>query len=84
MITMLDWAKANNMAVRGHTLVWYSQTPQWIFYDNFDNKTGKLVGRDEMLKRMESLIKQMFEKLTAEGYADLFSSDSTRCPRAPS
>ena len=72
MITMLDWAKANNMAVRGHTLVWYSQTPQWIFYDNFDNKTGKLVGRDEMLKRMESLIKQMFEKLTAEGYADLF------------
>lgn len=72
MIKMLDWAKANNMAVRGHTLVWYSQTPQWIFYDNFDNKTGKLVGRDEMLKRMESLIKQMFEKLTAEGYADLF------------
>ena len=72
MITMLDWAKANNMAVRGHTLVWYSQTPQWIFYDNFDNKTGKLVGRDEMLKRMESLIKQMFEKLTEEGYADLF------------
>ena len=72
MIAMLDWAKANNMAVRGHTLIWYSQTPQWIFYDNFDQSTGKLVTREVMLKRMESLIKQMFTKLQEAGYADLF------------
>lgn len=72
MLTMLEWAKENNMAVRGHTLVWYSQTPQWIFYDNFDDKTGKLVSRDVMLKRMESFIKQVFTKLTESGYADLF------------
>ncbi|MBO4697895.1 MAG: endo-1,4-beta-xylanase [Lachnospiraceae bacterium] len=72
MITMLDFAKENGLAVRGHTLVWYSQTPQWIFYDNFDNKTGKLVTREVMLKRMESYIKQVFEKLTEQGYADLF------------
>lgn len=72
MIAMLDWAKANNMAVRGHTLVWYSQTPQWIFYDNFDQNTGKLVTREVMLKRMESYIKQVFTKLQEAGYADLF------------
>ena len=72
MITMLDWAKQNGIAVRGHTLVWYSQTPQWIFYDNFDDKTGKLVTREVMLKRMESYIKQVFEKLTEAGYADMF------------
>lgn len=72
MITMLDWAKQNGIAVRGHTLVWYSQTPQWIFYDNFDDKTGNLVTREVMLKRMESYIKQVFEKLTEAGYADLF------------
>ncbi|MBQ6104823.1 MAG: endo-1,4-beta-xylanase [Lachnospiraceae bacterium] len=72
MITMLDWAKENGVAVRGHTLVWYSQTPQWIFYDNFDDKTGNLVSREVMLKRMESYIKQVFEKLTEAGYADLF------------
>ena len=71
MIQMLDWAKANNMAVRGHTLVWYSQTPQWIFHEGFD-VSKKLVTREVMLARMESLIKQMFEKLTEEGYADLF------------
>ena len=71
MLTMLKWAKDNGMAVRGHTLVWYSQTPQWIFHEDFDTKKP-LVGRDEMLKRMESMIKQVFEKLEEAGYIDLF------------
>lgn len=70
MITMLDWAVANDIAVRGHTLVWYSQTPSWIFYEDFN--TGKnLVSKDVMMKRMESMIKQVFEKLEASGYTDV-------------
>lgn len=71
MTAMLDWAKENNMAVRGHTLVWYSQTPGWIFHEGFD-LAKPLVGREEMLNRLESMIKQMFTKLQEEGYADLF------------
>ncbi|MBQ6660983.1 MAG: endo-1,4-beta-xylanase [Lachnospiraceae bacterium] len=71
IITMLDWARANGMAVRGHTLVWHSQTPEWFFHEDFDTKKP-LVGREEMLKRMESEIKQLFEQLTEKGYADLF------------
>ena len=71
MLSMLKWAKENGMAVRGHTLVWYSQTPQWIFHEDFDTKKP-LVGRDVMLKRMESMIKQVFEKLEEAGYIDLF------------
>ncbi len=71
MIQMLDWAKANNMAVRGHTLVWYSQTPQWIFYEGFD-ESKKLVSREVMLARMENYIKQVFAQLEEQGYADLF------------
>lgn len=71
VVKMLDWARKNNMAVRGHTLVWYSQTPSWIFYEDFD--TGKnLVGREVMLARMESYIKQVFAYLEDSGYADLF------------
>lgn len=68
---LLDWAKSNGMSVRGHVLVWYSQTPDWIFYQDFD-KTKGLVDRDTMLARMESYIKQVFEKLDELGYSDMF------------
>lgn len=70
-IALLDWAKSNGMAVRGHVLVWYSQTPDWIFYEEFDN-TKKLVDRDTMLTRMESYIKQAFEQIELLGYSDIF------------
>ncbi len=68
---LLDWAKSNGMAVRGHVLVWYSQTPDWIFYEGFD-KSNKLVDRDTMLARMESYIKQTFKQLEDLGYLDIF------------
>ncbi len=68
---LLDWAKSNGIPARGHVLVWYSQTPDWIFYEKFDKAQG-LVNRDTMLARMESYIKQTFEQLDTLGYADMF------------
>lgn len=68
---LLDFAKENNLKVRGHVLVWHSQTPQWIFYEDFDTKKA-LVDRDTMLARMESYIKQNFEFLESKGYIDMF------------
>lgn len=70
-IDLLDWAKNNNKLVRGHVLVWYSQTPDWIFYNEFD-KTKGLVDRDTMLARMKSYIKQTFELLDTLGYTEIF------------
>lgn len=72
-IELLEWSKENKMQVRGHTLVWHSQTPQWIFYEDFDTKKP-LVDRDTMLARMESYIKQNFELLEELGYLDMFYS----------
>lgn len=68
---MMEWAKENNFSMRGHTFVWYSQTPEWIFHKDFDSKND-LVDRDEMLSRMESMIKSGFEQLEELGYIDLF------------
>lgn len=68
---LLDWAKSNDIKVRGHVLVWYSQTPDWIFYEGFDT-SKKLVDRDTMLARLESYIKQTFEQLENLGYLDIF------------
>lgn len=69
--TLLQWCADNNMAVRGHTLIWHSQTPNWIFYEDFDTR-GNLVSREVMLERMESYIRQVFEQLEKLGYLELF------------
>lgn len=57
---ILDWAKEHNLKVRGHVLVWHSQTPDWFFKEGFKNE-GALVSREVMLQRMESYIKQVLE-----------------------
>lgn len=69
--SLLKWCKENNMSLRGHTLVWYSQTPSWIFYEEF-NTSKPLVSREVMLQRMESYISQVFKLLEEKGYLELF------------
>ena len=70
-IKMMDWAKKHNFSMRGHTLIWYSQTPEWIFHKDFDTSKD-LVDRDEMLSRMETLIRKTFEEIDNLGYTDIF------------
>ncbi|MBP5654906.1 MAG: endo-1,4-beta-xylanase [Clostridiales bacterium] len=54
----LDFCKENGIQMRGHTLVWHSQTPSWFFYKNYD-VNGELADRELMLKRMENYIDQV-------------------------
>lgn len=68
----LDFARDNGMTVRGHTLVWHSQTPNWIFYKDY-KVGGELADRELMLKRMENYIKSVME-WTTENYPGLISA----------
>ena len=46
------FGEANKMFVVGHTLVWHSQTPRWVFQD----EQGKPLTRDALLARMRDHI----------------------------
>lgn len=54
----LQWCMENDMKMRGHTLVWHAQAPEWFFKEGYDEKRS-YVGKDDMLFRMESYIKQL-------------------------
>jgi endo-1,4-beta-xylanase len=48
----VEFGEANNMFIVGHTLVWHSQTPAWVFQD----ASGNPLDRDGLLKRMQQHI----------------------------
>ena len=60
----LRFCEQNKIPLRGHTFVWYSQTPEWFFKENFGS--GNFVTKDVMNKRLESFIKNTFEKLAKD------------------
>ena len=66
---LLKYCAANKIPVRGHTLVWHSQTPDWFFKENFD-PNGAWVSKDKMTKRLENYIKTVMETL-AKDYPDV-------------
>jgi endo-1,4-beta-xylanase len=49
---LMELGKKNNMSVIGHTLIWHSQTPRWVFQDD----AGNDVSKDTLLARMKEHI----------------------------
>lgn len=57
---VLGAAEKNGLKLRGHTLVWHSQTPEWFFHKGYD--AGKAYAdKETMRNRMENYIKQVLE-----------------------
>ncbi|PCH71376.1 MAG: 1,4-beta-xylanase [Bacteroidales bacterium] len=48
----VEFGEQNNMFITGHTLIWHSQAPAWLFVD----KEGYDVSRDVLIERMKSHI----------------------------
>jgi endo-1,4-beta-xylanase len=48
----VDFGTKHHMAIIGHTLVWHSQVPRWVFQD----ASGKPLGRDSLLAVMRDHI----------------------------
>ena len=63
--SLLNYCRDNNIPVRGHTLVWHSQTPDWFFKEGFSDE-GDWVSKEKMIQRMENYIKNVMETLEKE------------------
>lgn len=64
--TILAWNEEHpedKIMVRGHVLVWHSQTPEWFFHEDYD-KTKPYVSKEEMDKRLEWYIRTVLEHFT--------------------
>ena len=49
---LVEFCKANDIFLTGHTLVWHQQTPDWVFED----QNGDPASRELLLERMEQHI----------------------------
>ena len=73
---ILEWNEANpdkQIKVRGHVLVWHSQTPEWFFHENYE--TAKPYASVELMNlRQEWYIKSVLEHFVGSDspYKDLF------------
>lgn len=61
----LDFAKTNNIPMRGHTLGWHNQTPKWFFHENY-NEEKPLASRETMIARLQNYIKAVFAYINTE------------------
>ena len=52
---LVDYAAKNNKKIRGHTLVWHQQTPDWFFQGSGPNG---LASKEQLYARMERHIKE--------------------------
>lgn len=48
----VEFGEQNDMFIVGHTLVWHSQVPDWVF----EAEEGEEIGREALLQRMENHI----------------------------
>ena len=71
---ILNFCRDNHIPVRGHVLVWHSQTPGWFFMDDYstpeNESQNNWTDKETMTKRMENYIKGVFEAIEAE-YSDV-------------
>lgn len=69
-VRLLNWCKEHDMPLRGHTLIWYLGTPEWVFHEGFEADAPN-VGREELLRRMEDFIADFFAELQKGGWSEL-------------
>jgi len=58
------FAKRHNMKLRGHTLVWHNQTPDWFFKEG-DQPVSKEVLKERMHKHIQTVVSHFKDRVYA-------------------
>ncbi|AZT90849.1 glycoside hydrolase [Caldicellulosiruptor changbaiensis] len=61
----VDFASTNKIGIRGHTLVWHNQTPDWFFKDS----NGQRLSKDALLARLKQYIYDVVGRYKGKVYA---------------
>ena len=64
--SIASFAKRNNLKLRGHTLCWHQQTPEWIFRDTITKTT---VTKEVLLQRLKDHITTVVKRYKGTIYA---------------
>jgi endo-1,4-beta-xylanase len=77
--SIVAFAQAHGLKVRGHNLCWHEQTPAWLF----KGADGKLVTKDVLLKRLKTHITTIVKRYKGKIYAwdvvnEAIDDDSTK------
>ncbi len=77
--SIVAFAQAHGLKVRGHNLCWHEQTPKWLFRDN----AGNLVTKEVLLKRLKDHITTVVNRYKGKIYAwdvvnEAIDDDSTK------
>jgi len=64
--SIVAFAQANKLKVRGHTLCWHNQTPAWLF---IDSATGNQVTKEALLQRLKDHITTVVSRYKGTVYA---------------
>lgn len=63
--SIMAFAKANHLKVRGHNLCWHNQAPRWIF----TNSAGDTVSKEILLQRLKEHITTVVSRYKGSIYA---------------
>jgi len=77
--SIVAFAQAHNLKVRGHNLCWHEQTPGWLFRDS----AGNLISKNVLLRRLKEHINTVVNRYKGKIYAwdvvnEAIDDDSTK------
>ena len=60
----VEFAEKHDMLVRGHTLLWHAQVPNWFFLDPQDRT--KPATSEQLVDRIENMLRQLWAGIKGE------------------